>query len=222
MLAKTKEQESAYRMRVRGFSLNEISQKLGVSKSSASLWLRDVEFPATAQALISKKRFLARLKSSETHRSRTKQRLQEAMSFADGILGTERLNRSTMQIICALLYWCEGEKSKNDKSFSFMNSDPALVATFLYLFRKGFTLDERKLRVCLHLHDYHNQEKQLQFWSWVTNVPLSQFMRPYRKRHTARTVKNGYAGCASIRYYDVRIARQINAIARAFLKKYEG
>src|SRR6185295_13808882 len=42
---KTMEQEQARELRARGLTLAEIAKKLGVAKSSVSLWVRDVPIP---------------------------------------------------------------------------------------------------------------------------------------------------------------------------------
>lgn len=219
MLPKTSEKKEAIRLRLLGRSLNEIATHLGISKSSASVWLHDVTLSSRAQSIISQKRRAGRLKSAETHRAQTQVRLEESASLATAMVAKVHLNESLSRVICALMYWCEGEKTHNDSTLTFANSDPRLVATFLRLLRESFALDERKFRVCLHLHDYHVEKRQKLFWSRVTGIPKTQFLKTYHKQHTGKRTREGYAGCASIRYYDTRIARQLQAIARAFLEK---
>ncbi len=218
MLSKVSEKQEAIRLRLLGRSLSEIVARLGVSKSSASVWLRDVRLSDRAQKIISQKSDTGRLKSAETHRTQTRARLEESASLATETVADVHVDKNLSAIICALLYWCEGEKTKNDKTLTFANSDPRLVATFLHLMRNGFELDEKKFRVCLHLHDYHKEGVQKEFWSRVTRIPTTQFLKTYQKQHTGKRTREGYAGCASIRYYDTRIARQLQAVARAFLK----
>ena len=207
-------------MRLLGRSLSEISTHLNISKSSASIWLRDIHLPKCARQAIQSKSQAGRLKSAETHRARTRGILESSASQATLVVGKIHLDEILSSVICSLVYWCEGEKTQNDKTLTFANSDPKLVATFLNLFRRSFEVDESKFRVCLHLHDYHNEKQQIRLWSLVTGIPSVQFIKTYHKKHTGRQKREGYAGCASIRYYDTRIARQIQALARAFLQKY--
>ncbi|MBC7836682.1 hypothetical protein H7X87_02790 [Acetobacteraceae bacterium] len=219
MKSKDAEKTKAIEMRKNGFSLNEISTSLKISKSSASLWVRSVPLSLKAQSQILEKRELGKIKAKASKFARTTGRLKEAAAFADEIVSSVSDNKNYSRVYCALLYWCEGEKSKNDESLFFTNSDPLLVKTYLRTLRAGFETNEKKFRVCIHLHSYHNSKKQLLFWSQITNIPLAQFIKPYRKQDSGKNVKLGYAGCASVRYHDVRIARQVQAIARAFLKK---
>lgn len=219
MLPKESEKMRAMHLRLLGHSLNEIAERLHISKSSASIWLRDVPLEASARKTLAKKSRAAREKSAETRRAQTTARLQESALLAEKTLAAVDLDQKLSQLLCALIYWCEGEKTRNDRTLAFTNSDPSLVRTFLHLFRKGFSVEEHKFRVCLHLHDYHNERKQIRFWSHTTGIPANQFLKTYKKSHTGKRAREGYAGCASIRYYDTRIARQLQAVARAFLKQ---
>jgi transcriptional regulator with XRE-family HTH domain len=47
---KVAEQEIARALRAQAWTLNEIADKLGVSKSSVSIWVRDVEFDEAMRA----------------------------------------------------------------------------------------------------------------------------------------------------------------------------
>ena len=220
MKPKISEKKEATRLRLRGRSLNEIATQLGISKASASVWLRDIQLSKRARQAIQKKRQKARQRSADTHHTQTRARLEESASLAKVMVADVHIDQRLSCVICALMYWCEGEKTKNDKTLTFANSDPRLVATFLHLFRKSFDVDERKFRVCLHLHGYHKENKQIRFWSRVTGISTTQFLKTYHKSNTGKRTREGYAGCASIRYYDTRIARQIQALARATLQKY--
>lgn len=219
MRPKSVEKQQAVILRKQGCSLQEISIKLGVSKGTASIWLQRTPLSARARERIQKRRDEGSRKSRATLNSRTNKRLTEALGFAQKTLGNIADTVDNSRLYCALLYWCEGEKSKNDKSLFFTNSDPLLVKLFLKHLRKGYAIEEQKFRVCIHLHSYHDSKKQLLFWSQVTNIPLTQFIKPYQKLNSGKNKRVGYAGCASVRYHDVRIARQIIAIARVFLNK---
>ncbi len=86
------------------------------------------------------------------------------------------------------------------------------------MLRSGFDIDEKKFSVCVHLHYYHDEEKQLNFWSKTARISRDHFMRPYRKPHTGVNKKEGYEGCVRINYYDISLRRKIIAIADQFIK----
>ena len=113
-----------------------------------------------------------------------------------------------MKVICALLYWCEGGKTEKAK-LSFINSDPKLVKYFVDTFRKSFDVDESRFRALIHLHDYHNVNRQTKFWSKITSISETQFTKPYNKPSTGKRIKENYQGCVSVRYYGKQIAQEM-------------
>lgn len=198
--------------------MNEIAAQVGVAKSSVSLWVRDLILSPKAQARISGLQTAGQRASQKANLERTRKNLLIAREEATGIVRNIVMTPDTALLMCSLLYWCEGAKDKNDKTFTFSNSDSGLVRAFMKLMRHGLVLDERKFRVRMHLHEYHSESLQKKFWSEVTDIPEQQFSKTYWKPHTAKTIKRGYPGCIHIEYYDVRIARKVYATARAFLE----
>lgn len=219
MYAKTVEHGKAISLRKKGYSLNEVASQLGISKSSASLWLRDISLPKKARERIEQRRVKARIHAGETNRQKTNRRISCAYEYGQEVVKASNLTPDGLRVLCALVYWCEGAKIRRRNTFSFSNSDPELVTMFMRLFRSGFPVNESKLRLNLHVHEYHNSNKQLQFWSNLTNIPLSQCHKPYLKPHTSKRTREGYEGCVSIRYLDVTVARDVEGIAKAFLSK---
>lgn len=219
MEAKRIEKEQAISLRRSGFSLSEISKALYVSKSSASVWVKDVLLSKRAKQKIERKRADARERAAATHRKQVDKKLVDAKIYGREVVGKATVNADTARLLCAIMYWCEGTKIRRSEILGFTNSDPLVIASFLKLLRTGFKIDERKLRMSLHVHDYHDVDTQLRFWSKVTTIPLSQFHRPYRKPHTGIRTREGYQGCVSVRYLNVDFGRRLEAIATAFLNK---
>ncbi|MDO8407701.1 MAG: hypothetical protein Q7S95_00485 [bacterium] len=218
MQAKVLEKKKAVELRRSGHSLNEISELLGVSKASASLWVGRMELSEDAQMRIEQRRKEARERAAMTNRGHVDKKFQEAAAYGKRVVSNGTLNPDAARVVCAVMYWCEGTKIRRSEVLGFTNSDPLVIASFLKLLREGFIVDEQKLRVTAHLHDYHDADTQLRFWSKVTKIPLTQFHRPYRKPHTAKRTREGYQGCVSVRYLDVDFGRRLEGIAQAFLK----
>jgi len=218
VVAKTHEKEEARKLRKLGYSLPEISGLLHVAKASVSIWVRDVPLSKQAQARIIKKREAARERASTKRRAHVDQKFRESGKYGIEVVSRAVLNADAERLLCAIMYWCEGTKIRRSEILGFTNSDPLVIASFLKLLREGFKIDEQKLRLTLHLHDYHDAETQLRFWSKVTKIPLMQFHRPYRKPHTGVRKREGYQGCVSVRYLNVDLGRHLEGIAQAFLK----
>lgn len=213
--------EKAINLREKGFSLNEIHKETGVSKSVISGWVRNVILDKSAQKRLLGKIKLGQFVSAERKKAKTEEKIKNYQNQALKELGSLKINKITAKIICSLMYWCEGSKSPFN-GVNFINSEPSLIKNFLYLLRKGFDIDESKFRLCIHLHQYHNPQKQINFWSEITGIPKRQFIKPFFKKNTGKRIKKDYPGCLSIRYQNNDTARQILATARIFLNKFGG
>ncbi len=212
---KIKEREKAKTLRAKGYSIKEISDILSVSKASTSVWVRGIVLSDIANKRIQELKDNGQQKAQSVLINKKLKRLNESLNKAKKILDQINHDSNWEKIVCALIYWCEGVKE--DSILAFTNSDPNLVKTFLRLLRNNFTIVEDKLRVCVHLHEYHNKEKQIRFWSHVTGIATSQFIKPYFKKNGAKNIRKNYQGCVSIRYYNARMAQELNAIARVYM-----
>lgn len=213
--------QQAIRLRKQGHLYQEIADELKIAKSTASVWTNGVLLSDTSQQLIAHKQLqssrqrianLARLRKARTAQV-DGQILQTALATLDGL----KLTREHKRLLCAVLFWAEGEKNTAG-GVRFINSDPAMVARFLSLLRAGFELDETKFRALVHLHDYHDEPKQLEFWSEVTAIPLTQFHKSYRKPHTGKQIHQDYPGCISVRYHDSNLGKLLKMIYTEFGK----
>lgn len=206
--------QKAIALRKEGLSLREIVNELNIAKSTASEWLSPIELSPTAQARLKEKQILGQYKTVLLKKEYKEQQRQIARKMAKDILQSIQLSKTFFKLCCALVWWCEGNKDTTQLTFT--NSDPSLVKCFLFLLRGGFTIDESKFRILIHLHDYHEDEKQKHFWSEITNIPQSQFYKSYLKPHTAVRKHENYQGCIAISYYDAKIAKELEAIYNAF------
>lgn len=211
--------ENAFYLRKRGYSIDEIHKELKVSKGRISEWVRNIKMSKVAKSRFLEKIKLARISAADNRKKKTQNIINSIFDNADEEIKKISYDIKTIKIFCSLIYWCEGVKDLYS-IVNFTNSDPGIVKTFLALLRKSFEIDERKFRVCIHLHSYHNPKKQLEFWSNITEIPLKQFIKPFFKVNSGRRIRKDYNGCVSIRYHDVIIGRQLLMTAKAFLLKY--
>jgi hypothetical protein len=111
-----------------------------------------------------------------------------------------------------------GEGAKTDGAVKLANSDPHIVAFFCRWLRAHFDIDESRLRIRLYLHQGLDLDAAERHWSRVTDIPRTQFGKPYRAvpdggiRHN----KHEY-GCASVVYTCTRTHRRIMGLTRALL-----
>ncbi len=207
-------------LRQQGCSFREISEALGVSKSTASLWLRDVKLSFLAIKTLEEKKTNGRSKGNDTQKEKLLQKEKDIRVLAVRYTEETPFSQEQAKGICALLYGCEG--TKNGTRVAFVNSDPDLVRFFLLLFRKAFLVDEKKFRVQMHLHEYHNEKQQLQFWADITGIHEEQFSKTFQKKSGKKNIREGYQGCISVRYNSADVQRELVSVYREILKRGQG
>ena len=111
-----------------------------------------------------------------------------------------------------------GEGSKGDGKVRFANSDPRMIAFFCAWLRRFFDVDERRLRLCVYLHEGLDIDEANEFWSALTGIPVTQFGKPYRAvpDPSIRTAKHPM-GCPSVTYCCSRTHRMIMGLVQALL-----
>lgn len=214
--------EKAVILRRQGISIIQIAKQLGIAKSTASLWTKNIKLPQNLRTYLNQNSLIGLQKGSKILQARREILNKNIYQDAKKIIDTINLLKNTnyLQIIAATIFWCEGGKRSLSR-LQLTNSDPKLIRTFLHCLRKSFDLDENKFRCLLHIHNYHDNKKQLNFWSQTTNIPLRQFSKSYLKKNTQIRKRENYEGCLTIRYYDSRIAKKLDAIYHAFAENTE-
>lgn len=216
-MAKILLKEKAISLRLEGYSIKEISDELSISKSTSSIWVKELILNEKAKQRLIGRRLTGYQKAALHWKNKNIEEQQGYQLAADKLINGIEKSEGYCKVFCALLYWCEGGKS-HQTSVGFTNSDPLLIKTFITLFRKSFAVDERKFRILMHLHSYHNEKNQKNFWSDLTGIPEHKFQKTYLKMNSGKRVREGYRGCVSIRYYDAKILKELKAIYNSFCK----
>ena len=205
---KLAERQQARQLRRSGLPLAEIARRVGVSKSSVSLWVRDVEFEPLPRPPRGRRRApnaLQRRKLAEIDRL-----------VEEGRARIGRLSEREFLVAGVALY--AGEGSKRDGAVKFANTDPRMIAFYCAWLRRFFSVDEERLRVRLYLHEGLDLTASVAYWSDVTGIPPSQFQKPYRAvpDPTIRHTKHVH-GCVSIDYSCSATHRSIMGLVVALL-----
>lgn len=105
----------------------------------------------------------------------------------------------------ALIYWCEGEKSKPWRAGArviFINSGPGLIKLFLAFLRVAGVGRER-IQFRVAIHESADADAAVVWWAQVVGAEPGQFQRTTLKRHNPRTIRHntgeGYHGCLVVR-----------------------
>ncbi len=194
--------QKARNERKKGISIQKIETKLCVSESSVSRWVRDI--PGTAKQF-----------------NRARQRENILKLELQDLTKNFNIDEDLAKIFVSLLYWCEGSKYPAGSFVAFSNSDWDLVKTFLELLRKGFKIQENKIRVHLQLHSTHPRQKMTKFWSDLLRIPTNQFYKPTITEPTRRMKRLDYKGTCTVRYYDFKLLLKIIGLYESLSNRYE-
>jgi hypothetical protein len=205
---KLAERQQARQLRRAGLPLAEIAGRLGVSKSSVSLWVRDVEFEPVRRVTRVRRRgpsALQRRRQAEIDRL-----------LAEGRARIGRLSDREFLVAGVALY--AGEGSKQDGRVRFVNSDPRMVVFFCSWLRHFYEVDESRLRLVLYLHQGLDLSASMAYWSTLTGIPESQFTKPYRAvpDPSIRHAKHVH-GCVTVGYSCSATHRSIMGLVSALL-----
>jgi len=89
------------------------------------------------------------------------------------------LSTRELWLIGTALYWAEGGKTKRMVRFS--NGDPEMIQLMMRYFREVCEIPEEKFRGYIHIHDSLDHIAAEQYWSKISNIPITNFYKTYRK-----------------------------------------
>lgn len=122
---------------------------------------------------------------------------------------------------CLALYAGEGAKA-DGRGIVFANSDTRLIVIFLHWLRSAFSVDERKMRMRLYLHAGLDVDRALEHWARASQIPLTQFDKPYRAVADATIRSNKHPfGCATVVYHCARTHRRVMARIEAISSRFD-
>jgi len=114
-----------------------------------------------------------------------------------------------LKISGIMLYWAEGTLKGNTVDFA--NSNPEMIGVFLKFLRNVCGISEKRLRLYLYIYNYQDQERIKKYWSEVTNIPRSQFTKPYIRKGNLNLSKRKLPfGLVHIRYNDKKLLKVIS------------
>ncbi|PVE13520.1 hypothetical protein [Streptomyces scopuliridis] len=191
----------ARELRLKGLTYDQIQVELGCSKSSISLWVRDLPKPerrdtAEQAKLAARKRWDHELAVRDEKRQQTK---------ADAAAEVGAMSDRELFLLGVGLYWAEGTKDKpydRRETVIFVNSDVGMIQVYLaWLDLLGVERDRVRYRVMIH--ESADTEAAEQYWADQVRADVSTFQRTTLKKHNPKTVRKNvgetYRGCLVIR-----------------------
>jgi hypothetical protein len=172
------------------------------SKSSLSLWLRDL--PVPERCVERRATQLASIAGSgpAEQRRRALMRRDRRIDMAANRLSS--LQDGELFVVGLALYWAEGAKDKpwnRNGRVVVINSDPSVLMVFLaWPDLVGVSQDRRSYR--LSIHESAQVEDHERWWAETLRIPLASFRRARLKRHNPASARHnvvaGYHGCLTV------------------------
>ena len=186
LMTRGTEKNDAMKMRLKGYSYNEIKAKLGIPKSTLRSWFADVVLSKEARARLDSRiksgtAFLIKRNKMQTHHARAR---AESIKNA-AISEVPSIDKKTLLLIGAILYWAEGYKRLQIRqgriltahAISFVNSDPDMVRAFIRFAIEILDVSPDRIRITMRLYDHINEKSALAYWSNVSGLSKDLFRK---------------------------------------------
>ncbi len=203
-MAKNNLKQEAIHLREKGTSYSEIKKKIPVSKSTLSLWLRDMP--------LSKER-ISELRDNnpiriERYRNTMRLKREKRMKGVLESVGSEIEKLSERDLLIGGIFLYMGEGSKTTKGTTALtNTNPRILKLFIkWLYLQQ--VPKSAMKVQLHLYVDMDIKKQILFWSSTLGIPAKQFRKPHIKSNTADSIsyKNKFGqGTCTVLYENVKL-----------------
>ena len=216
-MARRLDRKKAVELRQQGSTYTVIKKMLGVSKSTLSYWLRDVELTPTQRRKIYENGLAKRV---EKYLSTTKERRRKIVQVYYNQQKIKLLPLTKRDLLMAGLFLYLGEGSKSrwfDVGIS--NSNPTIIKFAILWLVDILGADKKKLKVYLHLYSDMDIQKEIYFWRKITGLPFNQFRKPYVKK--SRFSKISYStfghGTCNIILGNVKLKHEIMTALQVIL-----
>ncbi|KMO95096.1 hypothetical protein [Streptomyces roseus] len=191
----------ARELRLQGMTYDRIQVELGCSKSSISLWVRDL--PKVDHRSPTEQGRDAAFKRWAHEAPRREEARAAAVEAARQEIGP--LSDRDLFLTGVALYWAEGSKSKayrRSETVTFINSDPGVIGVYLAWLRL-MDIPRERLKFRVMIHESADVEGAEQYWADFVGVRPIELQRTTLKKHNPKTVRKNtgtdYRGCLIVR-----------------------
>lgn len=176
---KAKEIKKARNLRLQGFSVREIAQKIQCAKSSVSGWVRDIPLTSEQIEHLKSNQDKGRAKAAN-HPNSSKfrwARIRQQIIDSAKKEVPQRCSSENLRLIGAALYWAEGYTASTH-SFVFANSDADMIKLMMKFLTKIYKIPIYRLRGRVNIHPHLDIKEAEKYWSRISGIPIKQFHNP--------------------------------------------
>lgn len=194
----------AHQLRRRGKSIIEVANELGVAKSTASLWCREIKLTKKQSEQLLANRIAAGHRGRIIGANTNKQKRIDAIKLGkdSGKREIGSISKRDLLILATALFWAEG--AKTGSRFMFINSDPDMILCVCRYLVEVENIEPNRFFLTIQINRIHEPRinKIYNFWSNYLNLPLSQFGSPYYINVVPKKIyanNDSYYGIARLR-----------------------
>lgn len=160
-------------------SVKNIAKKLGISKSSASIWCRDIILSPkqiiALQEQMLRGNYRGCLKGAWVQHVRRVREIKKIQQ--QGFKKVGRLSARDVLLIGLALYWGEGMKKEGRARI--VNSDPHIIKFILHWFQSIWGIPKERFTLNILINEAHKDRiKEVQdYWSKLVDIPHNQFTK---------------------------------------------
>ena len=178
-----KDKDLTIELRLQGLTYSQISERLGISKSTLSYWLKNIKLDKKATSKISKHIHSTKIvKLIERNKKKTEiaRKKNEAIRKV-AKKEAKKFIKDPLFITGLALYWGEGYKKGADgskwKSIDFANSDAVMIKVIMKFFYKYLLIKKTDIKIQIMLHNPDDNEKSVKFWKDITELKEENFIK---------------------------------------------
>jgi transcriptional regulator with XRE-family HTH domain len=167
----------AVKLRKKGLSYNEIRKRIGVAKSTLSIWLKTIPLKPGHRDRLYTKQIASLSFGTQSQKERRNREIEIIISNAQKEIALP-ISNETLRLFGAALYWAEGSKGSR---FEITNSDPSLIFFITEWLHKIFGIEPSFLKAQLNIYPQQDEKTIKKFWSGLCGIPLLNFGKSYIK-----------------------------------------
>ena len=210
--------------REQGYSYNEISEQIGVSKSTLSAWLKNI-----ALTFEQEQRIQQRIEENQTafvaaarkiNKERYRKAREQAYQQGEDIASLIPDNNAVHELALAMLYLGEGDKTGNRVQIA--NTDPAVLSYFLWAVEVLYDIGRTEMSLRLNLIEAARslESEMIEWWAGVLGCAVDQFQKTqFDGRSKSTHITEDYRGVCTITYSDTYLFERLMGVYSAYFNQ---
>lgn len=193
---KIEEKLTAISLRKLGYSYSQIQSVVPVSKSTLSIWCRDICLDKEQRQALIHKRLIAAKHGSQVaaKKKRIKKLMESRRIHKQAFSKLGEIGKRERFIAGIALYLGDGYKT--GYRFGFSNADPRIIQFMMNWLLEFTDIKKDKIHGRIWLHDNLDEGKAKSFWSELLGINKANFIKSYvvkNKVNSNKTRKNIHA-----------------------------